>query len=79
MTDPKKLGGLLRTIDTYNGQKMTAFGLELLALLVPRLGELRQARWEEVSFEKSIWSIPASRIKCGGRTAFRFPRGPSPC
>ncbi len=63
ITDPKELGGLLRAIDTYNGQKVTAIGLELLALLVPRPGELRQARWEEVNVETAIWSIPASRMK----------------
>lgn len=63
ITDPKELGGLLRAIDIYNGQKVTAVGLELLALLVPRPGELRQARWEEVNFETATWSIPASRMK----------------
>ena len=61
--DPKELGKLLLAIESYNGQKVTRIALELLALLVPRPGELRQARWEEVNFDAGVWSIPAERMK----------------
>jgi integrase len=61
--DPKELGKLLLAIEGYNGQRVTRIALELLALLVPRPGELRQARWDEVNFDAGVWSIPAERMK----------------
>lgn len=58
-----ELGKLMRAIAGYNGQAVTKIALELLALLVPRPGELRQARWSEVDMAAAIWSIPAERMK----------------
>ncbi|MFD0914944.1 tyrosine-type recombinase/integrase [Pseudahrensia aquimaris] len=58
-----ELGQLLRDIDAFNGYRVTVLGLKLLALLYPRPGELRNARWNEFDFEKRIWSIPAERTK----------------
>ncbi len=63
ITDPVQLGGLLRAIDEYEGQATTRIGLQLLALLYPRPGELRQARWDEFDFNKAVWTIPAERAK----------------
>jgi integrase len=34
-----------------------------MALLFPRPGELRQARWPEFNFEDAVWSVPAERMK----------------
>lgn len=63
ITDPEQLGGLLRAIEEYEGQATTRIGLQLLALLYPRPGELRQARWDEFDFDKAVWTIPAERAK----------------
>ncbi|GAB4530712.1 MAG: integrase arm-type DNA-binding domain-containing protein [Amphiplicatus sp.] len=63
ITDPKEFGGLLRAIDDFTGQPTTRAGLQLLALLFPRPGELRLAEWKEFDFEKAVWTIPASRMK----------------
>lgn len=63
ITDPKRLGELLRAIEEFHGQAVTRIGLQLLALLVPRPGELRQARWEEFDLDAAIWTIPAERMK----------------
>lgn len=63
ITDPKRLGELLRAIDVFHGQAVTRIGLQLLALLVPRPGELRQARWDEFDLDAAIWTIPAERMK----------------
>ena len=41
----------------------TRIGLQLLALLAQRPGELRNAKWGEVDLEAAIWSIPAERMK----------------
>jgi integrase len=60
---PKKFGGLLRAIDSFEGQPTTVAGLKLIALLFPRPGELRHAEWSEFDFQKSIWTIPAGKTK----------------
>ncbi|WP_370336467.1 tyrosine-type recombinase/integrase [Parvularcula marina] len=65
ITDPEKFGELLRSIDAYDGQLTTKYALKLIALLAPRPGELRQAKWEEFDFEKRIWSVPEERMKMG--------------
>ena len=63
ITEVKALGGLLRAIDGFHGQVTTRIGLQLLALLAQRPGELRNAKWGEVDLDASIWSIPAERMK----------------
>lgn len=63
VTKPKALGGLLRAIDGFDGQPTTRIALQLMALLYPRPGELRMARWEEFDFEQREWLIPAERMK----------------
>lgn len=47
ITDSAKFGGLLRAIDGFSGQPSTRIGLQLLALLYPRPGELRFSKWNE--------------------------------
>ena len=63
ITDAKALGGLLRAIDTFEGQTTTRIALRLLALLAQRPGELRHATWAEFDIDAAIWSIPAERMK----------------
>lgn len=63
VTDPKAFGALLRAIDEFDGQPTTHAALKLMALLFPRPGELRMARWKEFDLDKSIWEIPGERTK----------------
>ncbi len=63
ITDAKGAGTLLRAIDGYVGDYRTLYALKLAALLFPRPGELRQARWDEFDFDEAIWTIPAGRMK----------------
>ena len=63
VTDPAKFGELLRAIDGFTGQASTRIGLQLLALLYPRPGELRFAKWSEFDFARKVWTIPADRTK----------------
>jgi integrase len=63
ITDPVAFGGLLRAVDRFKGQPTTRAALQLLAMLVPRPGELRQARWGEFDLDAAVWSIPAERMK----------------
>jgi integrase len=71
ITDPEKFGALLRAVDSFDGQPGTRIALRLLALLFPRPGELRLARWTEFDLERAVWAIPASRMKM--RRAHRVP------
>ncbi len=63
IVEPKEFGGLLRAIDSCDGQPTTKAALQLMALLFPRPGELRAARWREFDLEKDVWTIPAERTK----------------
>jgi integrase len=63
ITDPAKVGELLRAIDGYDGHDLTAQALKLLALVFTRPGELRAARWSEINLDEAEWRIPAERMK----------------
>lgn len=63
ITDPKKVGELLRAIDAYEGGFVTKSALRLAPLVFVRPGELRKAQWNEIDFEKAEWRIPAERMK----------------
>lgn len=74
ITDPQALGGLLRAIDGFVGQPVTAAALRLLPLVFTRPGELRMARWSEVSFDEAVWRIPAERTKMRREHLVPLPR-----
>lgn len=63
ITDPERLGGLLRAMNGFQGQVTTRIALRLLAVVAQRPGELRQARWSEFDLDKAIWLIPAETMK----------------
>jgi integrase len=63
ITDPPRIGQLLRAIDGYNGQVITLKALQLAPLVFVRPGELRQAVWSEFDLDNAIWRIPAERMK----------------
>jgi integrase len=65
ITDPKRVGELLRAIDGYSGQLSTEYALKLAPLLFVRPGELRAAEWPEFALdgEQPEWRIPARRMK----------------
>ena len=65
ITDPAKVGALLRAIDAYDGQATTGAALKLAAYVFVRPGELRAAEWSEfvLDGDEPLWRIPASRMK----------------
>ncbi|MCM7504752.1 tyrosine-type recombinase/integrase [Enterobacter kobei] len=52
---------LLQRIDSYTGRPLTRLAVELTLLVFIRSSELRFARWYEIDFETSMWTIPAER------------------
>ena len=63
VTDPTKLGELLRAIDAYQGTPVVRAALALAPLVFLRPGELRKAEWSEFDLEGATWTIPAARMK----------------
>jgi integrase len=65
ITDPVKVGALLRAIDAYDGQATTGAALKLAAYVFVRPGELRAAEWSELVLDgdEPLWRIPAERMK----------------
>ena len=63
ITEPAKVGGLLRAIDSYEGSFVVKCALGLAALVFVRPGELRQAEWSEFDLGAGEWNIPVERMK----------------
>ncbi len=63
VTEPAKLGPLLRSLYSYEGAHPTRCALRLAPLVFLRPGELRQGEWPEFDFEQALWTVPAERMK----------------
>lgn len=63
ITEPAKMGELLRAIEGFTGQYVTLAALKLAPLVFVRPGELRQAEWVEFDLDAAIWRIPGERMK----------------
>jgi integrase len=65
ITDPVKVGELMKAISDYSGSFITACALKLAPLVFVRPGELRSAEWSEFKLEEAEWRIPAEKMKMG--------------
>lgn len=65
ITDPRKIGELMRALHGYQGQPATEAALKLLPLVFVRPGELRGAEWTEFDLDTAEWRIPAEKMKMG--------------
>lgn len=65
ITEPTKVGELLRAIAEYDGQQTTHAALRLAPYVFVRPGELRAAEWTEFDLEGAEWRIRAERMKMG--------------
>lgn len=63
ITDPVKVGELMRAIHGYQGDLVTRCALRLSALTFVRPGELRHTEWAEIGWIKKEWQIPAAKMK----------------
>lgn len=63
ITDPLKLGELIRAIRGYQGGPIVRAALQLAPMLFQRPGELRAAEWAEFDLDGAMWTIPALRMK----------------
>jgi integrase len=65
ITDIKKIGPLMRAIDTYFGHPITVAALKLLPHVFVRPGELRHMEWSEIDWSDALWEIPGEKMKMG--------------
>lgn len=65
ITEPKKVGQLMRAIDGYPGHPVVAYALQLAPLLFVRPGMLRNAEWVEFDLDNAEWRIPGEKMKMG--------------
>jgi integrase len=74
IVQPVPFGGLLRSIESYDGSPEVVAALQLLAMTFVRPGELRNAEWSEFDLDAAVWTIPAGRMKM--RRPHRVPLAP---
>jgi integrase len=55
ITDPKRVGALLRAIDGYEGSLTVGCALRLAPLVFVRPGELRHAQWSAMDLDGGEW------------------------
>ena len=59
--EPKDFGKLLAAIEGFRGNLIVRALLRLAPLFGVRPGELRTARWEQVDFEREVWSYRVTK------------------
>ena len=63
LTEPDQVAKLLKAIYGYEGSLVVSAALKLSALLFVRPGELRHARWEDISLDKAEWRYVTSKTQ----------------
>ncbi len=63
LTDPVKIGKLMRDIDGYSGTLIVHSAFRLAPLVFLRPIELSKAEWAEIDLDKVEWRIPAGKMK----------------
>ena len=63
VTEPKRVGELLRMIDGYQGTLTVRCAFKLAPLVFVRPGELRTAKWEDINLDQAEWRFIVSKTK----------------
>lgn len=63
ITEPAKVGEMLRAFDAFTGTFPVLCALKLAPMLFVRPGELRQAEWTEIDLDKAEWRYHVSKTK----------------
>lgn len=76
ITEPRRVGELLRAIDSYSGQPITEAAMKLAPYVFVRPGELRAAELSEfdLAADEPVWRIPAARRRLDVSILCRWPR-----
>ena len=63
ITDPVKIGKLMRDIEGYRGSFVVRCALRVAPMVFLRPIELSRAEWAEIDLDKAEWRIPADKMK----------------
>lgn len=63
VTDPKRLGEILRLWDTSTTGATVRNAMNLAPLVFVRIGELRRARWSDIDLDKAEWRYLISKTQ----------------
>lgn len=63
ITEPAKVGEMLRAFDAFQGTFVVRSALLLAPLLFVRPGELRQALWADIDLDRAEWRYVVSKTK----------------
>ena len=63
ITEPAKVGEMLRAFDGFSGTFPVLCALKLAPMLFVRPGELRQARWSQLDLDKREWRYLVTKTK----------------
>lgn len=63
LTNPDDVGGLMLSIEGYEGYTVTKGAMLWSAYTFCRPGEVRRAEWAEIDWDKKEWRIPAEKMK----------------
>ena len=63
LTEPERIGELLRALWAYQGSPVTCAALKLAPMLFVRPGELRQAKWADIDLNAREWRYITSKTK----------------
>jgi integrase len=68
LTEPREIGALMRSIESYGNSELrtkvqTALALKFSALTFYRPGEISKAEWAEIDLNTQLWRIPAKKMK----------------
>lgn len=63
LTDPKRVGALLRTLKRHRGTLTVSCALRLAPLVFVRPGELRSAEWAAIDTDAAEWRFTLSKTK----------------
>lgn len=61
VTEPAKIGPILRAFDNYGGSFVTQCALRLAPLVFVRPGELRRAEWKDIDLEAAEWRYTVTK------------------
>jgi integrase len=63
VTEPKQVAEILRAIDGYEGSLIVVCALRLAPLVFVRPGELRNAEWADIDFDKLEWRYMVTKTE----------------
>jgi integrase len=61
ITEPKKVAGMLRAMDSYEGTLPVRCALRLAPLVFVRPGELRHAEWADINLDEAEWAYTVGK------------------